>query len=104
MANFLNRRQFTTKKAQITVESGLPVGKHLFQVTAVHEDGTRSQPVEVIVSIGTPVLRDPIMRETAEEPASGASSSTTAAARPNTSRPSTKKTKKTRRAGRKQKP
>jgi hypothetical protein len=51
MANFLNSRQFTTEKPQITVDAGLPVGKHRFEVTAIYRDSRRSRPVEVAVTI-----------------------------------------------------
>jgi len=57
MANFLNRRQFTTKKPQIRVEPGLPAGKHRFQVTAIYADGNSSLPIDVVVNIVKPIIR-----------------------------------------------
>ncbi len=43
----------------VTVDGGLPVGDHVFQLLVIDDQGTQSQPTRVVVKIVPPVLTGP---------------------------------------------
>jgi len=54
MANFQNKQTYTTRGAKLSVDAGLPVGDHKFQLVVVDSNDMRSEPVEVVVTIVPP--------------------------------------------------
>jgi hypothetical protein len=65
MADFRNTRRFKTDEAQIGVDAGLPVGRYVFLLTVVDNDGNSSKPVKLNLEvvrrliISDPIIRDP---------------------------------------------
>ena len=51
MATFTVGRPITTKEPTITVDAGLPVGLHRFQLVVVDDAGNRSVPDVAVVSV-----------------------------------------------------
>jgi hypothetical protein len=59
MADFGAQRSFTTDQPTITVDGGLPAGRHRFQLVVVDKDGLRSAPVERVVTIRERIIVEP---------------------------------------------
>ncbi len=51
MADFTEKRQFTTREAVLQVDKGLPAGVHTFELVVMDDSGNRSKAAQVRVSI-----------------------------------------------------
>ena len=51
MATFTVGKPITTKEPTVTVDAGLPVGLHRFQLVVVDDAGNRSEPDVAVVSV-----------------------------------------------------
>lgn len=59
MAKFAVGKPQTTKEPTITVDAGLPVGVHRFQLVVVNAAGVKSAPDEVTVQVrSSPLVID----------------------------------------------
>lgn len=56
MATFTIGRPVTTREPTITVDAGLPVGSHRFQLEVVDTAGNRSRPDVAVVAVQRVVL------------------------------------------------
>ncbi len=56
MAAFVQGRPLTTREPVITVDAGLAIGTHRFQLVVVDSDGLRSRPDTVTVRIAAGVV------------------------------------------------
>jgi hypothetical protein len=69
MADFRDQKKFETRESFIQVDAGLPVGRYLFLLTVVDDQGNSSQPAKLNVEIidgsilRDPRLVDPVIRE-----------------------------------------
>jgi hypothetical protein len=48
---FSANKAVETTRPTVVVDSGLPVGRHVFRLVVVNRDGRSSQPAEVVVTI-----------------------------------------------------
>jgi hypothetical protein len=52
---FQPNRPIETTSSSVVVDAGLPPGRHRFQLVVVSDDGRRSRPADVVVTVtGTP--------------------------------------------------
>lgn len=51
MANFTSQRSFTTTEPTITVDKGLPVGKHTFELVVSDAQGNRSKAARLSIEV-----------------------------------------------------
>ena len=51
MARFVRSRRVETRAPIVTVDAGLPLGKHRFQLIVIDDAGNRSRPAEIEVII-----------------------------------------------------
>ncbi len=51
MANFVTSSRFETRDSSLSVDGGLPVGDHIFQLTVIDESGNKSKPAQMTVKI-----------------------------------------------------
>jgi hypothetical protein len=56
---FAPGKPVTTPASTVTVDGGLPVGDHVFQLVVIDDAGSQSQPARVVVKIVPPVLTGP---------------------------------------------
>lgn len=64
MADFRTSKRVETQASSITVDAGLPVGDHIFQLTAIDKSGNISKPALItvkVVSLSIPI--DPVTPE-----------------------------------------
>ena len=60
MTTFVKGRAVKTAEAVVTVDAGLAVGTHRFQLEVVTSDGRRSAPVAVDVVVSRLLVVDPL--------------------------------------------
>jgi hypothetical protein len=69
MADFRTSKRVETQVSSITVDAGLPVGDHIFQLTAIDKSGNISKPALITVKIIDlsipidPVTPEPVVLE-----------------------------------------
>ena len=51
MADFRRTKSVKTKNPTVSVEAGLPAGKHRFQLIVTDSQGNQSRPAELVVEI-----------------------------------------------------
>ena len=56
MADFKLKPAYVTKAPTIQVDAGLEIGSHRFQLVVVDENGNRSKPDEIVVTIFRPTI------------------------------------------------
>ena len=56
MARFAVNRPITTSEPTVTVDAGLPIGRHRFRLEVIGAAGSRSAPDEAIVEVQSIVV------------------------------------------------
>lgn len=51
MTKLVPNEPVRTRAARITIDGDLPIGRHTFRLVVIDNDGNRSEPDEVVVSI-----------------------------------------------------
>ena len=59
MTQFVVNKPVTTREPFVTVDGGLPVGTHRFQLVVVDSAGNESRPAVVTVTIKTRIIAPP---------------------------------------------
>ena len=59
MATFTVNQPIVTREPAITVDAGLPIGRHRFRLEVTDTAGLVSKPMEVIVTVRRPLILDP---------------------------------------------
>jgi hypothetical protein len=58
MADFRQKKRFSSKLPQLTVAAGLPPGRYVFQLEVEDQSGNKSRParvqINIVASIDTP--------------------------------------------------
>ena len=100
MVQFALNQTIETAEPAITVDAGLPVGQHRFQLVVTDTAGIRSKPAVEVVDIGRDVPRTPALEirpglapPLARRAVPDSSDAPTTAAPPRTARGSAKKPK-----------
>jgi hypothetical protein len=57
---FTPNQPFETEKPTVTVDAGLPIGSHRFQLVVVGASGSKSTAVEVTVTVARIIVGGPI--------------------------------------------
>lgn len=61
MARFVVNTPITTREPSVTVDAGLPIGRHRFRLEVIDAAGLRSRPVDAIIEVQRLVVRPDVV-------------------------------------------